>query len=90
MNPWHHVEFIIVYVSIPYMILITNFNIPLRIVDAATSNGEAWACGKVLRIGEDEFEIVYNPPTIQKVRMEYLLKPQGTMSHDVEGVASKE
>ena len=39
----------------------------IRAIDPAMSNGEAWAAGRVLQVGQQLFEVVRNPPTIDKV-----------------------
>lgn len=42
-------------------------------VDASISNGEAWPIGRCLQVGEEMFDVVYNPPTIDKARRAQLL-----------------
>ncbi|GAX76948.1 hypothetical protein CEUSTIGMA_g4395.t1 [Chlamydomonas eustigma] len=51
----------------------------VRQVDVKTPNAEAWALGRVLKVGDQLFSVIYNPPTVDKV----LLVKRAIVGHKV-------
>ncbi len=40
-----------------------------RPIDTSVANGEAWSIGRVLRVGNDLFDVLFNPPTVESIRL---------------------
>lgn len=38
--------------------------------DPSTPNGEAWSCAALLRVGDTDFELCINPPTVDSLSLQ--------------------